>query len=108
MIRQGDILIVRTDEIPATAQPIPTEDGRHILAHGEVTGHHHSILEAPSGTTALLATPNQEMYLLIKEGDALLEHQEHAAHVIPAGNYRVIRQREFDETQQQQWRRVAD
>lgn len=93
-IRQGDILLVPVapDAIPARAKRIRPINGRHILAHGEATGHHHSI--AATKSTALLAAPNDEMFLLVTEGDALLEHQEHSPHVL-RGPYRVIRQREF-------------
>lgn len=104
MVRQGDILLVPIEEseIPTDAAAVPSEHGRLILARGEATGHHHSVAEAES--TALLATPNAELWLLIKEGDALLEHQEHAA--IPLrGAYKVVQQREYSPTA---LRRVAD
>lgn len=41
--RQGDVLIERIDSVPDDAQPVPLEDGRIVLAHGEVTGHAHAI-----------------------------------------------------------------
>ena len=42
-VRQGDVLVVDVDSIPKTAKKIAPEDGRIILAHGEATGHHHSV-----------------------------------------------------------------
>lgn len=90
--RQGDVLIEYVDNIPTDAAPIQAESGRNIMARGEATGHHHS---TASGSSALLSTLNRDMYLLVQEGDALLEHQEHAAIRIPVGNYRVTIQREY-------------
>ena len=43
MIRQGDVLIVPVEEIPATVEAVERENGCIILAHGEATGHAHKI-----------------------------------------------------------------
>lgn len=86
------MLLVRVETIPANLRTIRSENGRRILAKGEATGHHHSV---PAQSTSLLAGPNNEMYLLVREGEALLEHQEHAPIRLVPGNWRVIRQREF-------------
>lgn len=45
-VRQGDVLIVATDHIPTGAKVLPREDGRLVLAHGEVTGHAH-VVDSP-------------------------------------------------------------
>ena len=94
MIRQGDVLLIPCEvcEIPDNAAPVDAENGRLILARGEATGHHHSVVA--SSTTELLATPNLEMWLLVKEGTALLEHQEHGP-CESQGAYRVVTQREY-------------
>lgn len=47
--RQGDVLIERVSSFPAKLTPVARENGRVILAHGEVTGHAHAFLE--KGTT---------------------------------------------------------
>jgi hypothetical protein len=39
MYRQGDVLIIPVAGIPDDSEPIARENGRIILAHGEVTGH---------------------------------------------------------------------
>ena len=102
--RQGDILIVPVSEIPATAKRAKSKHRRLILAEGEVTNHHHSIADRP--TVDLLEVPSQdELFLLVKEGNALLEHQEHATITIPPGSYRIVRQREYDPAGE---RRVQD
>lgn len=91
MIRQGDVLLVPCVK-PQNFKTVKPESGRHILARGEATGHHHSVLATSS---AELATANDELYLLVKEGDALLQHQEHGAIELKRGCYRVVRQREY-------------
>ena len=40
--RQGDVLIERIAEIPTAAEK-QSKSTRIILAHGEVTGHHHAL-----------------------------------------------------------------
>lgn len=65
---------------------------RHAVALGEKTGHEH-VLEA-----------EQEFELFEKDGtlymrlpaEAKLTHPEHAPIAIPAGEYRVVRQQEYD------------
>lgn len=41
MYRQGDVLPVKTNEIKKENK-VEDQNGRTILALGEVTGHHHS------------------------------------------------------------------
>lgn len=55
--RQGDVLIERVASIPKTkTTPIARDNGRVVLAYGEVTGHAHALhgpgatlLEGPEG-----------------------------------------------------------
>ena len=42
---QGDILIIPVARERAKGEPIERRDGRLILAEGEATGHHHSIVD---------------------------------------------------------------
>ncbi len=94
--RQGDVLIRRIDSINKI-NPMEREQGRVILAHGEVTGHAHAITDkavrqyrtkAP-GVTALE----------IRQAIAMLRHEEHGTIEIPKGTYEVIRQREYTPTE---------
>lgn len=102
--RQGDVLLVPVASTPESATSANQSNGRFILAQGEATGHHHSVLA--SDAVDLLQIPSQEeMFLLVKEGDALLEHQEHALIQVPPGAYRVVIQKEYDPTGE---RRVKD
>lgn len=101
--RQGDVLIERVDELPSNLEPIPSERGKIVLAHGEITGHAHAIL---SKTVQHLAAQDADVtYLEVQEAVALIEHEEHATIELPPGKYRVVRQREYTPTE---IRRVAD
>jgi len=98
--RQGDVLIELVETLPTTATK-QKRSRRIILAHGEVTGHHHALEvadpadwwktadEKPS-TTGLAG----EIFLTVKT-KAKVTHQEHATVDLPAGTYRVTRQREY-------------
>lgn len=100
--RQGDVMLVRIDEIPQDATPT-TDDrvgGRIVLAYGEVTGHHHSVAVADA---ELLSTA-EAVYLRIM-APTPLEHQEHSAIQLDPGAYKVVRQVEYTP---QAIRRVAD
>lgn len=93
MRRQGDVLLVEVDELPSQLAPVPREDGRLVLAHGEATGHAH-VLE---GQAELLAADLEEMehrFLRVEVESSLL-HEEHDTIVVPPGSYRVVRQREY-------------
>jgi hypothetical protein len=104
-IRQGDILLQQVEAAPRTARTVPAENGRVILAHGEVTGHHHSLA---AGTAVLLETEAGERFLQLKK-PAPLEHQEHAPHYLQENEiYRVLRQREFAPEAPGLSRRVLD
>lgn len=91
--RQGDVLVERIETIPASAKKLNTK----VVAEGE--GHHEHIID--SNTDILMDDEN--MYLAVGE-DGQLEHvvkgtstkAEHNTIPLPAGNYRVIQQREYD------------
>lgn len=115
--RQGDVLIVRVDSLPTNAKERERDNGRVILAYGEVTGHCHQI-DTPD--TAMLfdvdlrgtpwADASRAAYAGITEpadssADLLtfltvdklsqLVHDEHAAITLEPGTYQVIRQVEY-------------
>ena len=102
--RQGDVLIVSTSHIPDGVKPVERENGRLILAHGEVTGHAHVV---DSDTALFLAADLDEMadrFLKI-ETECQVVHDEHDAITLPPGDYIVRRQREYSP---EQIRQVAD
>jgi hypothetical protein len=92
--RQGDVLIRPIEQIPEALTVVPRDNGRVILAYGEITGHAHAVL----GDVELLAADLEEMELrfLRVEGEmAEVVHEEHATLTLPAGDYEVRRQREY-------------
>lgn len=104
-VRQGDVLIVAVDDIPADARLVDRDRGRVMLAYGEVTGHAHAI-HTPDAK--LLERPGAR-YLRL-DSPAELQHEEHATIELPAGEFRVVIQREYvpAERSVQGWRPVVD
>ena len=94
MYRQGDVLIVPVKALPKNLEPVDREQGRVILAYGEVTGHAHAIKDQKA---ALFRDPKLAAIFMnvSADGPVALEHEEHATIHIPPGNYQVIRQREY-------------
>lgn len=114
--RQGDVLLIpiSSDEVPATAAPVARENGKAILAHGEVTGHHHAVLDRDvdlvgipaDGEQLVTADQATELYLLVHGAEAVaLVHQEHDTISVDPGAYKVVRQKEYSP---EEVRRVAD
>jgi hypothetical protein len=102
--RQGDVMIERIDALPAKLKPIARENGRVILAHGEVTGHAHAISD--DGVKLFGDGAQTDVtYLQVVDVPALLKHDEHATIALEPGAYRVVRQREYTP---EAIRRVAD
>ncbi len=98
--RQGDVLIERIDSLPSKLVPVARENGKVVLAHGEVTGHAHAIADervAHFSAPAERAEPGLAgvTYLEVRAAVAALRHEEHGMIALPAGNYRVTRQREY-------------
>lgn len=100
MARQGDVLVMAVDAIPAAAAKMKREAGKVVLAHGEATGHTHAF-----GSRMCLQYAVQDEFnrtgcswLQVKGiSGAVLRHQEHSPISVPPGNYRVIRQQEYIE-----------
>lgn len=105
MFRQGDILIIPVDVIgePEELEPVKRDDGRVILAYGEVTGHAHAI-EA-EGATLFRDRKLMSLFLTVAGDAVALEHAEHDTIWLPPGRYRVVRQREYSP---EEIRHVAD
>jgi len=90
--RQGDVYLVATAGPAAGAVPVARDNGRIVLAYGEVTGHAHAIT-AP--TAALLADPETGQRWLVAPDGAVIGHEEHSQVQLPAGTYEVRTQREY-------------
>lgn len=84
--RQGDVLITEVSEIP----PGLKQTKKVVLALGEATGHHHSILTGAVGYGEELA----EFFEVTQENVQLI-HQEHNPIDLGKKKYRTIRQFEY-------------
>lgn len=98
LARQGDILFVRVDKLPEGLTK--SKDG--IVAHGEVTGHAHRVLESEG--VALLDATEDSKYVTA-ESEWQIVHDEHGPINFEAGNWEARRQREYSP---EAIRRVAD
>lgn len=117
-IRQGDVALVQVAALPSGCTEVPYDKGRIVLAYGEVTGHAHAIADhRPAQRAAeiadaaiarakarLVVSPTGERYLEVHEA-VTLRHEEHTAHVIPPGVYRLPVQVEYTPAE---LRRVED
>lgn len=98
MYRQGDVLVVAIEALPAHAKA-EKKATRVVLAYGEVTGHAHAIAQ---DEVKSFKTPepvpvfdwNAERFLQVQTR-AFLKHEEHATIELPPGNYAVVTQREY-------------
>ena len=97
MFRQGDVLITAATSIPTDLTPVKRDQGRVILAYGEVTGHAHAILDPAVELFTIADMSEMEGRFLRVEAEAgaLLEHEEHDTITLPPGDYVVRRQREY-------------
>lgn len=89
--RQGDIWFETIDDIDSN-DVRKAEDGRIILARGEATGHHHSIIA--DGKVMAFNGPNGEVLLDVTEHTEVT-HQEHDPIPLAPDKYRTYRQREY-------------
>ena len=96
MVRQGDLLIVKIGKIPQDAKKRDTL----VLAEGEATGHLHEL------DTGEVYGKGMNLYFRVSQDSiATLIHPEHKPLAFDPGEYKVIRQREYEPAG---WRRVTD
>jgi hypothetical protein len=88
--RQGDVLLQEVSIEVSSLSPRSTGP-LVVLAIGEATGHHHSILRQDADD---YTTDSGETIVSVKDG-AVFAHQEHTAIPLPIGTYKSIRQREY-------------
>ena len=99
--RQGDVFLREVPGVPEGAKPVRRDNGRIVLAYGEVTGHAHAIADPG----AELVITEDDVRFLLAEAEVALRHEEHATITIPPGAYEVVQQREYTPTE---IRNVAD
>jgi len=101
--RQGDVLIESIADIPTSAVK-QKKSASIVLAHGTATGHHHTLETTKpvqwfkqgeiQSTSAKASTLAGEVYVSLPTGGKVT-HDEHSTIELPAGNYRIMRQREY-------------
>lgn len=107
-VRQGDVFLRPVRSAERTGTPV-VDQGRVILAYGEVTGHAHEVVEAtPSDLdippAQLFEQPDGKRFLFV-DRPCTLRHEEHGAIALAPGRYEVVRQREYHP---EEIRNVAD
>jgi hypothetical protein len=89
LYRQGDVLIRRIGGLPK--QKAVKRASGHIL-EGEATGHVHRLEEC---TKAEVLEIEGGLFLRVGDEGARIIHEEHSPISLPAGNYEIVRQREY-------------
>lgn len=103
-IRQGDVLLIKTESIPSEATEEKNPDKhRVVLAYGEATGHAHA-LHFQGDPEAVIRSSGGARFLNVKK-EATLKHEEHTHTKIAPGNYILPVQVEYTP---KEIRRVAD
>jgi len=99
---QGDLLIERIADIPASGVPsVEDTAGATVLLEGETTGHRHVIYDSVTmfRDDALAHDIPNGLYvghLQVDGPSARIQHDEHDAITLPKGTYRLRRQRELE------------
>jgi hypothetical protein len=85
--RQGDVLVIRTDAIPAEALDVTAKKGRVVLHHGEAANHYHAFYD---GGVQVYAPKDKTRatHLRVVEA-AYLRHEEHDPATLPPGTYKI-------------------
>lgn len=90
MYRQGDVLFVERACRPA-GESVIRKNGQ--ILEGESTGHVHRL--APGClATAEVYEIDGKLFVSSEKGISIV-HEEHHTLELPAGNYEVVRQREY-------------
>ena len=102
LFAQGDLLIERVGDLPVSGEvQRHTSDGALVLAEGETSGHRHAIHDPVTffrddGLARDIPDGLYVGHVKVEGPTARLVHEEHAPIELPAGTYRVRRQRELD------------
>ncbi len=103
--RQGELLIIKVDDIPDEAVAVAPESGQVIVGHSE-TGHNHVMV---AERTEMFELPDSLTRFLDVTAEDVLEHQRnfdtHDSIVFSPGKYQVRIRREYTP---EGFRRVED
>ena len=103
---QGDIIILRIDDLPEGVEQVAPENGKVIVTHSE-TGHHH-VMVADRVKMYRLPEEIYECFLVVREQTDLVHLRSFDTHepiTFKPGTYKVRRQREYTP---EGFRRVED
>ena len=97
-VRQGDVLIRKVSDIPASAREMKRDEhGRIVLAHGEKTGHAHAFRN--KGICSFTTLDNEDVEFLLVGGGGTINHElvsgkkaEHNPIIVPDGKYECAQQ----------------
>lgn len=100
MYRQGDVLLVPVDApLQRDLEYVRRKPGEGIiLAAGEATGHHHRVRERGArefSGTDITGTKGRR-FLFVGQKGATITHEEHDPISVPAGEYEIVQQREYE------------
>jgi len=111
MAAQGDFIIIRIDSIPSDVEKLEADkNGHYVIAHSE-TGHNHVMTMERVQAFKPKNVEDRDLYELFlsveqpTEINHLRSFDTHETLLVPAGNYRVRRQREYVP---EGYRRAAD
>lgn len=93
---QGELHIVRVDQLPEGLAVVPASNGHIIVGHSE-TGHHH-VMDVERTTMYRLPEAIYEWFLVVKEEDELKHLRPFDTHEtiqFTPGVYRVHAGREY-------------
>ena len=90
-IRQGDVLLKPVDKTSGIKQEL-TE---YTVAHGEQTGHHHTLYPLVEGSKISLFTDANKRFIELTDS-WMLRHQEHREIIITPGIYEIGMEQEYD------------
>jgi hypothetical protein len=96
-IRQGDVFVFEAPPSAKPLAPIARDNGRIVLAYGEVTGHAHAIHDRDAELFALANTDDRFLRIM---SQSYITHEEHSTISLPPGDYIVRRQREYTSADQ--------
>lgn len=91
MYRQGDLLFIKTDRINTDA----TKKNDLVVLGSSITGHDHAITQGEVYARFPTWDDRASFYVSVPDGADLI-HPEHGTIPLPAGVYKVIRQREVN------------
>ena len=93
MYRQGDVLVLGIDELPADARPSQDQESARVLVQNPRTGHAHVLTGGAIYQTS--RRTGSRTIIELAQPTALV-HNEHDAIEIPPGIYEMVRQRTYE------------